>query len=403
MNMIDRNPTLDRSAELADGLLEPVRRNSLLGFKSIAFLLISVLPTILFAAYLYWIAADQYVSEFRFTVQHGRPVSAGGSAGGGQLGSLGAESLAAMALVESQTLVQYMKSRQIIDDLSTSVDLRKIYATDRADWWWRLEDGAPKEDLVRYWQRMVDPYFDLTSGIIIVEVRAFSPRESAQVALGIERQAERLINGMSNRARQDAEEYAGKLVSEAESRLRRAELALRDFRNTNTLLTPEMTATISGKLESQLRDEIASTRTKLDVFRLQGVQDTAPRVLVLRDQLASLEQSLVRHRETMTRQGGQLDSNGRPLASTISDYDALDIDLKIATSGYSRALDAQSQARAFAQQQAVYLATFVQPAEPQISVFPRRYRWLFTFFLTSLGAWALLLLLGYSIKDHLES
>ena len=48
--------------------MAPVRKR--IGARGLAFLLISVVPTLLFAAYLWMFAADQYVSEFRFTVQH---------------------------------------------------------------------------------------------------------------------------------------------------------------------------------------------------------------------------------------------------------------------------------------------------------------------------------------------
>ena len=107
-------------------------RKRRLGVRGIGFLLISVLPTIGFAIYLWGFAADQYVSEFRFTVQHSIPVTTAdrGVAGG----SVGTDALMALALAESESAVGYIKSRQILDDIADKIDLSRIYATPKADW-----------------------------------------------------------------------------------------------------------------------------------------------------------------------------------------------------------------------------------------------------------------------------
>ena len=63
--------------------------------------------------------------------------------------------------------------------------------------------------------------------------------------------------------------------------------------------------------------------------------------------------------------------------------------------------EALAMARTRAEQQGVYLATFVKPARPDSSVFPQRGRWLGIFFAVSVFTWALAMLFGYSVRDHL--
>lgn len=383
----------------ADWLDAQPARKMRLGVRSVSFLLLSVIPTAFFAAYLYVFAADQYVSEFRFTIQHSQPVISDTRSA---LGGLLSDGFAALAIPESESAVGYIDSRQIIDDLPHSIDLKQIYATDRADWWWRLEGDAPAEDVLRYWNRMVSAVFDLTSGIVTVDVRAFSPDDAVRVAREVQAQTERMVNAVSDRSHKDAEVYARQLVDEAEARLRKAELALRDFRNSNTVLTPELAASISAKLESQLRDQIAETQAQIELFRLQGVGDAAPRVVVLRNRLNTLRGQLDQQIAQITRANPEAQAGGRPLASAISDYDSLETELKISTAFYQGAIEALAMARAKVEQQGVYLGTFIQPARPESSTFPRRARWLAIFFVASVFTWALALLFGSSIRDHME-
>ena len=338
-------------------------RKRRLGVRGIGFLLISVLPTIGFAIYLWGFAADQYVSEFRFTVQHSIPVTTAdrGVAGG----SVGTDALMALALAESESAVGYIKSRQILDDIADKIDLSRIYATPKADWYWRLDRDAPIEDRLRYWNRVVTPVFDLTTGIVTVDVRTFSPEDSEKVAKAVQVATEAMVNDVSDRSRRGAETYAATLVTEAEQRLRQAEEKLRDFRNANTVLTPELSAGVATKIEGELRSNIAGMQAKIGLYRLQGVRDDAPRMVVLRNQLATLKDQLNRQIAEVTHPQNGAGPGQRPLASAISDYDALE-------------------------------------TERSSSIFPRRPRWLATFFVASVFTWALVLLFGYSIRDHID-
>jgi capsular polysaccharide transport system permease protein len=79
------------------------------------------------------------------------------------------------AAIDSEIVVEYLKSQQLLNDLHGGIDFAAVYAAPQADWLSRLDPGAPAELRLRYWRRMIDPYFDLSSGLISVRVRSFSP------------------------------------------------------------------------------------------------------------------------------------------------------------------------------------------------------------------------------------
>ena len=255
---------------------------------------------------------------------------------------------------------------------------------------------------MRYWNRVVTPVFDLTTGIVTVDVRTFSPEDSEKVAKAVQVATEAMVNDVSDRSRRGAETYAATLVTEAEQRLRQAEEKLRDFRNANTVLTPELSAGVATKIEGELRSNIAGMQAKIGLYRLQGVRDDAPRMVVLRNQLATLKDQLNRQIAEVTHPQNGAGPGQRPLASAISDYDALETERSIAVAYYQGTIQALALARTHVEQQGVYLATFVKPALPGSSIFPRRPRWLATFFVASVFTWALVLLFGYSIRDHID-
>ena len=105
--------------------------------------------------------------------------------------------------VDSYAVVQYIGSRDIIDDVSKSLDLRAMFSRPEADWPARLRLPTTIEELVRYWKGQVDGFFDVTNGTVTVKARAFTPEDALNLAQAILSSSERLVNELSARARRD--------------------------------------------------------------------------------------------------------------------------------------------------------------------------------------------------------
>ena len=167
----------------------------------VAFVLMVALPMALGGIYYFFIAADQYVAEFRFGLRSAEPVRSDP----GLLLQAGAAP--SQIGLDSYVVVQYIASRAIVDDLSKTLDLQQMFSTARADWPARLHLPAPVEDLVTYWRGQVDAFFDPADGTIVVKARAFAPEDALKLAQGILVSSERLVNDLSARARSDARGY----------------------------------------------------------------------------------------------------------------------------------------------------------------------------------------------------
>jgi len=152
------------------------RRRSRLGWFS--FIIVVVVPAVIAAAYYFFVAADQYVAEFRFALRSAEPERL-------DPGLFLQEHIAPSPIsVDSYAVVQYLASRAIIDDLSTTIDLRQMFSRSEADWPARLDLPVSIEELVRYWKRQVDAFFDATNGTIVVKARAFTAQDALTLAQG---------------------------------------------------------------------------------------------------------------------------------------------------------------------------------------------------------------------------
>jgi capsular polysaccharide transport system permease protein len=354
-------------------------------------LIVVVLPAAIGAIYFLAIAADQYVAEFRMTL---RRVDAPQVA---PLLLFGGDTVQSTAASESQIVAQYIASRAIVDELDPTLDLRTLFSSPTADWWARLHNPASIEELVRYWNGQVDPFYDSSTGTIVVRLRAFTPADSLRLAQAVVASSEKLVNDLSARVRRDAVGHAEAEVTSAEARLTASLDKIREFRDKAGLIDPGKTADATAQLANKLRDDLIKANSQLATLKT-FMRDDAPPVRVLKARIRSLE----------TQERGlaqEMTSTGQPAATTLSQtlgsYDTLEAEHKFAEAAYQHALEALDQARATADRQQIYIASFVPPSLPEEALYPHRWRSLGVVALIAFAIWAIGALAVQSVRDHL--
>jgi len=357
----------------------------------LSFIALVLLPIIVAAVYLFAIAADQYVSEFRFSLNSIDPPRLD------PLSLLAGTTSHSPAALESQIVVQYITSRAIVDGLDASLDLRRMFSPPEADWWARLPRPTSIEALVLYWRGQVDPFYDPANGTVVVRVRAFTPAEALQLAKAIVAASEQLVNELSLRARRDTVRNAETEVAQAEARLKATLADIRAFRDREGLIDPGKTAEATGSLAARLRDELVRTNADLSTLK-SYMRDDAPAVKVLKARIRSIEtqQRAVAHDLTDTDR-----SRNDTLSRQLGAYEQLESERRFAEAAYQHALQGLDQARANADRQQVYIASFVPPSLPEDALYPRQWRSLGVVALVAFALWAIGGLAVQSIRDHL--
>jgi capsular polysaccharide transport system permease protein len=356
----------------------------------LSFLLIVAMPTIVAAGYYLLIAADQYVAEFRFGLRSSEPLRADNAA----LSPMGSAPL--QTALDSYAVAQYIASRAVVDDLGKTLDLRKMFSTPAADWPARLHLPVTIEELLTYWRRQVDAFFDPTNGTIVVRARAFAPQNALRLAQGILNSSERLVNELSVRARRDALRSSERDVDMAERRLSAALAVLRNYRDRQGLIDPHKAADANAALAGRLRDELVRAKTDLSTMK-EYMRDDAPALKLIEARIETLasQRSAIESEAT----AGAATQN-KPLSRMIGSYEELEGERRFAETAYQHALEALDRARLNADRQQIYVADFVPPRLPEEALYPRRLRSVAIVFIAAFVIWGIGGLTVRSVRDH---
>jgi capsular polysaccharide transport system permease protein len=381
-----RNPAVAGPAPRFWGRLPQGR----MPLRLLSFVALVVLPTAITASYYFAVATDQYVAEFRFTL------SSADAPRFDPMSLFAGNQVQSPASIQSQILVQYITSRAIVDRIDASLDLRRFFAPPQADWWSRLAQPASIEELVRYWKGQIDPFYDPANGTVMVRVRAFLPGDALRLSEAIVAACEKLVNELSLRVRNDALHHAEAELARAEARLKSVLGEIRAFRDREGLIDPTKSAEASGLLATRLRDDLI--KAKADLATLKSyMRDNAPSVKVLTARIRSLETQRRLLGREMTDP-----ARSDTLSRALGTYEQLESERKFAEAAYHLALRGLDQARANADRQRVFIASFVPPSLPEEALYPRRWRSLGTVALIAFAFWGIGGLAAQSVRDHLS-
>lgn len=356
-----------------------------------SFLALVVLPVVIVATYLWAFAVDQYASTVGFSVRTEEMSSSLGILGGITRLSGGGSS-------DSDILYDYIHSQELVMELDGQIDLRGIYAQawpqDRI---FAFDPDRSIEDLVDHWEQMVKITYDNSSGLMTLRVLAFDPAQATLIATKIVEQSTQKINALSDEAREDATRYARLEMERALERLKSAREEMTGFRTRTQMVDP--VADLQGQMGilNNLQANLAESYIELDLLRMT-TNATDPRIVQVQQRISVIQNRMEEERRKFSEstQGPR----GEDYATLVAEFERLSVDREFAEESYRVALAAYDSALAEAQRKSRYLATHIRPTIAEESKFPQRWTLLgiVTFFL--LMAWAIGLLIIYSIRDR---
>ena len=285
-----------------------------------------------------------------------------------------------------------------MDRIDAALDLRRLFSPPQADWWSRLPTPATIEELVRYWKGQVDPVYDAANGTVTVRVRAFDPGEALRLAEAVVAACEALVNELSLRSRHDALVHANAELAQAEDRLKTVLARIRAFRDREGLIDPARTAEANGALAARLRDELIKANTDLAILK-RYMRDDAPSVQVLTARIRAIE---TQQRSLAAEMTDPEEARPDRLTRRLGEYEQIESERRFAEASYQLALRAVEQARANADRQRVFIASFVPPSLPEEPLYPRRWRTLGTVALIAFALWGIGGLAAQSVREHLS-
>ena len=331
----------------------------------VLFVLCFVLPVAAGALYYGLIASDRFVTEARFAI---RPAI--GSAEKATPDSVGTSSGVPSQMVAQDTLItyDYVGSRPMVEAIEAQLPIRAWFGRDSIDHFSRFDPEKPIEKFVRYWKRRVGIDVESSSGIMSLTVEAFDPAESLAIAQAVMKEAERMVNDLSVKAREDAVAESTRELRLAEDRMMKIRLAVRDLRNREGVLDAQKSNEANVKVVSELR----AARINLSVQLAIGQRDLGPesrRIIDIKQQIRDLDDNIGRIERASASQDPE---QKRLLSDALTRFEALDNDRKNAEKYYQQVLTAYERSRIIASRQIEFFSPIVQPVKAQSSTEPRR-------------------------------
>lgn len=359
-----------------------------------SFVGVVVLPLTLCVLYLYLIAADQYATKIGFTVRSEEMSSASELLGGLSM-------LTQTSSSDSDVLYEFIQSQTLVERVNAKVDLPALFSRPAFDPVFAYDPDGTIEDLVEYWQRMLKISYASGSGLIEVEVRAFSPEDSERIANAVLAESTAMINEMSAVARSDATRYAKEELKVALERLKSAREERTRFRSKTRIIDPA--ADIQGQmgLLSSLEEQLAQAFIDLNLT-LETSRADDPRVLQARRRIDVIE-NLIEQERTKFGIGENPDPELAPAQdypTLMAEFERLSVDVEYANTAYLAAMASLDAATADALRQSRYLATYIKPSRPEAALYPERGLLSLIIGMFLLLSWTIGVLIYYSLRDR---
>lgn len=354
------------------------------------FALFVILPSVLATVYYTVIASDVYVSEARFIIKSpGQRPS--------QISSL-ASLIQTTGLTTGQEqtsqVLDYLRSRAALGDLTKRVNLRSAYANPEADFLSRyprpwMRDRT--ENLYKYYRSMVEANLDADTHVAVVKVKAFEPEDAYRINARLLDLSEELVNRLNERAQQKSISEAQRRVTAAEDRLRNARVSLSSFRNSSRLVDPGKQTGGVLEISNRMVAEQSALQAQLDVMARAAPAN--PSIPALRSRIAAIG------REIGTQNSRAVGAPGA-ISNKLSAFENLALEQEFATENYTVASAALEQARVEAQKQQFYLERVANPSTPDLALLPSRVLSILTVFGSAICLYFVGWMLYVGILEH---
>lgn len=355
------------------------------------FLITVLIPTASAIVYFGLMASDVYISQSQFIIRSSTQQNLTGLSG--LLKGTGFS----RSDDDSYAVQDFITSRDAMTVLNRELKIKQAFEQGKIDLFSRfgaLDWDDSLENFYRYYQKMVGVELATDSSIVTLSTRAYTADEAKAMNELLLELGEKLVNQMSDRARQDTIDVAMKEVALAEKKDQAASVALANYRNRNNVMDPERQSAIPLQQIGQLQEELISTR--LQIAQMEKLAKNNPQLPSLRQREMLLQSEIENQTRSVAGQANQ------SLASKAANYQRLVLEKEFADKMLASAMTSLEQARIEAQHKQLYLERIAQPSLPDKAMEPHRVRNILATFLLGLILWGVLTIVIGGVREHYD-
>ncbi|WP_396329854.1 ABC transporter permease [Burkholderia anthina] len=352
-----------------------------------------VLPMILAIVYYGFLARNRYVSTSEVVVHK---VGSNDDAAASQISGLavlmGGGALSSSA--ETLYVREFIVSQDMLDILQKKLQWSQHYSGHTADLWYYLSPSASREEVLKYYQKMIRAQYDETTGLLTVSVDAFTPEFAKQTLAVMISESDRFVNDISHRLAREQVNFAEDEVARAHQAFEGKRDSLLKFQGANNMLDARQAAKARNEVITALQADLAKEDTVLRALNANFSEDS-PRVRQQKIKIQAIQQQISAEQAKLIAKNSENETN-----VAASKYQALEIEAGISEDAYKGAVASMNTARIEAAKKLRSLVVVVNPNMPEESLFPRRLYSLFTVLIVLLLIYGITRFVIATIKDH---
>ncbi|MDP5254356.1 MULTISPECIES: lipopolysaccharide biosynthesis protein [unclassified Vibrio] len=325
------------------------------------FVLLVLIPSLLFALYqLFW-ATERYESEAQVLVKEPDSTTTM-DATMAALSGLGVTNTAG---TDPQILESYIFSNDMINYLDETIDLRQHFSDTNIDVFSRVHDDDSRETFAKYYEDHVKVEIDEASGILRIFAQGFDPDYAQTLAQTIVKRSEWYINSISHQLAEAQLAFIRKESVEVEDKLSQAQSTLLNFQQKYNLLDPTAEGTAKQQITYGLEGQISAKEAELKSYQ-SIMTDSAPRVVALQNELNALREQLLKERNKLAQDGDKT----IPVSEIMAQFTDLKVKNELALQAYTSAQVSLEKARIETYRQIKYLVVVEAPTLPDSHRYP---------------------------------
>lgn len=356
------------------------------------FIGIVLIPMVLAIIYYAVFAANRYASTAEIAVRETDNANSSVSNAPGLALLLGATNPTSRE--ETLFLRQYILSNDMLDVLKKELNWMDHYTSIYSDPLYWLNSEADQASSLNFYRKIVTAHFDEETGLLQLEVQAFSPSFSQQVLSIILKESERFVNELSHKLTRDQLAFVEKelITARMNYEVRRDELL--HFQAQNNLLDAEATITARSTMIATMESELATEKAKLSAMS-SSLNAAAPQVQQQRRRIQALEKQVVAETQRLIAQEGS-----NKLNTVAAKFRDLTIQAGIAEEAYKVSLASLENTRIEINKKFRSLAVVVSPNLPDSAIYPDRKYNLLVIFIGLLALMGIVRFIVATIDDH---
>ncbi|MDO6838019.1 lipopolysaccharide biosynthesis protein [Paraglaciecola chathamensis] len=269
---------------------------------------------------------------------------------------------------DNELLKAYIYSNDMISYLESELKMTKHFSNRNYDIFSRLTDNPSKEELNKYFNKMVQIDINDISNVFTVSTQGFKAEYAQILGKTITQRAEWFINEIGHTLAKEQLNFVVKEHEVTERRLQKAKSTILNFQRINGLLDPEAEGLAFQRITYELEGKLAAKQAQLNAL-LSGMSQEAPQVLALKTEISSLENEMQVQRKRLTHKTST--DAGKSVGELLAKYSDLKIDLELALKAYASSQISLEKSRIEAYRQLKYLVVIESPTIPEDAKYPK--------------------------------